>query len=119
MIAIDVLAIRVLPHAEAYKPVPRLAAIIDRDRTAGDVVAIQSVSGGNALLFYTRPVVQVLAPPSDGDPPNDGVEPRSFICAAPRAWVIVPASSTSRTIQPMAAAARSSPIDRKAALLLV
>jgi 4-amino-4-deoxy-L-arabinose transferase-like glycosyltransferase len=93
-IAVDVLATRVLPRAEVYKPVPHLAAIIDRDRKAGDVVAIQNVSGGNALLFYTHPVVQVLAPPTDGDPQGDGLDPRAFVCAAPRAWVIVPASST-------------------------
>jgi 4-amino-4-deoxy-L-arabinose transferase-like glycosyltransferase len=117
MIAVDVLATSVLPRAEAYKPVPRLAAIIDRERKPGDLVAIQNVSGGNALLFYTRPVVRVLAPPGGADPQSDGVDPRSFICGAPRAWVIVPASSTSddptygrrRTIVA---------VDRKAALLL-
>lgn len=116
-IATDVLATRVLPSAEAYKPVPRLAAIIDRHRKIGDVVAIQNVSGGNALLFYTRPVVQVLAAPVDGDPQNDGVNPRSFICAAPRAWVVVPASSTAS--DPTYGRHRTVvAVDRKAALLL-
>ena len=68
IVAVDVVAARVLPHAEAFKPVPRLAAVIERERRPGDVVAIQGVSGGNALLFYTRPVVRVLAPPGDSDP---------------------------------------------------
>ena len=117
IVATDVLAVTVLPHAEAFKPVPRLAALIERKREPGDVVAIQNVSGGNALLFYTRPVVQVLAPPSDGDPPADGIDPRSVICAAPRAWVIVPAASVAgdpaygRRLHVIA-------VDRKAALLL-
>ncbi|MGC1381467.1 MAG: glycosyltransferase family 39 protein [Candidatus Baltobacteraceae bacterium] len=91
MIAVDVLAVNVLPHAEAFKPVPRLAALIERDRKPDDIVAIQGVSGGNALLFYTHPVVQVLAPPSGGDPQSDGVDPRRVVCRAPRVWVIAPA----------------------------
>jgi 4-amino-4-deoxy-L-arabinose transferase-like glycosyltransferase len=116
-IAVDVLATSVLGRAEAYKPVPRLAAIIDRERAPGDVVAIQNVSGGNALVFYTHPVVQVLAAPNDGDPQSDGVNPRAFICAAPRAWVIVPASST--PYDPTYGRRRSIvAVDRKAALLL-
>lgn len=91
IVAAVVLAVRVVPHAEAFKPIPRLAALIQRQREPGDVVAIQSVSGGNALLFYTRPVVRVLAPPRDGDPQNDGLDPRAVVCSAPRAWVIAPA----------------------------
>ena len=66
-IGMAALAVFVLPHAEAYKPVPRLAEQIERMRRPGDVVAIQSVSGGNALLFYTQPFVYVLAPPGGGD----------------------------------------------------
>jgi 4-amino-4-deoxy-L-arabinose transferase-like glycosyltransferase len=116
-IAADVLATAVLPRAEAYKPIPRLAAIIDRNRRDGDAVAIQDVSGGNALLFYTRPVVRVLAPPTDGDPQSDGVDRRSFICAAPRAWVIVPASSAA--YDPSYGRRRTVlAVDRKAALVL-
>ena len=110
-------AVVVLPHAEAFKPVPRLAALIMREREPGDVVAIQNVSGGNALLFYTRPVVQVLAPPSDGDPPADGIDPRSVICPAPRAWVIVPATSVSED-PPYGRELRLIAVDRKAALVL-
>jgi 4-amino-4-deoxy-L-arabinose transferase-like glycosyltransferase len=117
LVAVDVVAVRVLPHAEAFKPVPRLAAIIDRERKPGDVVAIQNVSGANALLFYTRPIVRTLASPQDNDPQSDGVDPRVFICAAPRAWVVSPAirpaydPSYGRRRQIVA-------VDRKAALLL-
>lgn len=90
LIAVDVLALFVLPHTEAFKPIPRLAAIINRDRQPFDKVAIQSTSGGNALLFYTRPDVAVLAAPSDGDPGTDGIDPRVAICGAQRTWVIAP-----------------------------
>jgi 4-amino-4-deoxy-L-arabinose transferase-like glycosyltransferase len=117
VIGADVLAVTVLPHAEAFKPVPRLAATIERERQPGDVVAIQGVSGGNALLFYTRPVVRVLAPPSGGDPQNDGLDPRAVICGAPRAWVVAPATRpaydpTYRRNRRLIA------VDRKAALFL-
>jgi 4-amino-4-deoxy-L-arabinose transferase-like glycosyltransferase len=117
MIAVDVLAVTVLPHAEAFKPVPRLAALIEHERQPGDVVAIQGVSGGNALLFYTHPVVRVLAPPGDGDPQSDGMDPRTVICGAPRAWVIAPVvrpahdSTYGRSRHTVA-------VDRKAELLL-
>ncbi len=117
VVATDVLAMTVLPHAEAFKPVPRLAAVIQAQRRPGDVVAIQGVSGGNALLFYTRPVVVALAPPSDGDPQSDAIEPRSVICAATRAWVIVPAASSAQ--QPTYGRARRLvTVNRKAALVL-
>jgi hypothetical protein len=117
LIAVDLIAVRVLPHAEAFKPIPRLAAIIQRDRRPGDVVAIQQVSGGNALLFYTHPVVRALAATDDGDPQADGVDPRAFICSAPRAWVIVPAE-TSAYDPPYGRDRRVVAVDRKAALLL-
>ncbi len=117
LVAVDVLAVRVLPQAEAFKPVPRLAALIDRARKPGDVVAIQNVSGGNALLFYTRPVVYVLAAPAGGDPQSDGVDPRSFICGARRAWVIVPAAGAAN--DPSYGRSRHVvAVDRRAALLL-
>jgi 4-amino-4-deoxy-L-arabinose transferase-like glycosyltransferase len=117
MVAADVLAVTVLPHAEVFKPVPRLAAVIDRERRPGDVVAIQSVSGGNALLFYTRPVVSVLAPPGNGDPQSDGVDPRQAICAAPRAWVVAPAIRPSYDPR-YGRHRRVVAVDRKAALFL-
>ncbi len=90
LVAVDVLALGILPHTEAYKPIPRLAAIINRERQPFDNVAIQSTSGGNALLFYTRPDVAVLAPPRGGDPETGGIDPRVAICGAQRTWVIAP-----------------------------
>lgn len=117
VLAADVVAVTVLPHAEAFKPVPRLAAVIERERRPRDVVAIQGVSGGNALLFYTHPVVLVLAPPSDGDPQGDGIDPRNAICGAPRAWVIAPAIRPS--YDPTYGRQRHLvAVDRKAALFL-
>ncbi len=88
-IAIDSAAIIVLPRAEAFKPIPRLAAIIEQKREVDDRVGIQSVPGGNALLFYSRPPVEVLARRSlDRDPTERGMDPRNFICGSRRAWVI-------------------------------
>jgi 4-amino-4-deoxy-L-arabinose transferase-like glycosyltransferase len=89
LIAMDSLALAVLPDAEAYKPIPRLAAIVDRERQPGDAVAIQDVSGANALLFYTRPPIEELASPGDAD--GDAVDPRRVICSRKRIWVIAPA----------------------------
>jgi 4-amino-4-deoxy-L-arabinose transferase-like glycosyltransferase len=88
-LGMDALAVFVLPHAEAYKPVPRLAATIERLRRPGDQVAIQSVSGDNALVFYTRPRVYVLAGVGGGG--GDGLAPQQVICNAPRVWVVAPA----------------------------
>ncbi|HTU82765.1 MAG TPA: glycosyltransferase family 39 protein [Candidatus Acidoferrales bacterium] len=90
LVAMDALAIAVLPLAEAYKPIPRLAAIIQRERRPGDAVAIQNVSGGNSLVFYTTPNVEVLAPPDDPAPDNDGADPRIALCAAKRTWLVAP-----------------------------
>lgn len=87
--AVDVLAVAVLPQAEAFKPIPKLAAIIDRERRPGDAVAIQDVSGSNALVFYTSPGVAVLASPGE-DVENGALRPRRVICSAPRVWVIAP-----------------------------
>lgn len=91
--ALDVLAVAVLPHAEAFKPIPRLAQTIDRERKPGDVVAIQNVSGSNALVFYTRPGVVMLASP--GAPHQEGTrEPRRVICGSRRVWVVAPRSTS-------------------------
>lgn len=79
--AVGFLALLALPQAERFKPVPHLARVIDRQRKPGDAVAILNVSGGNALVFYTRPHVYVLqGQGGDGD--------RSVICSAPRTWLI-------------------------------
>lgn len=83
-----ILAVLGEPIVERFKPIPPLAAAIERDRRPGDVVAIQGVSGGNALIFYTQPPVAQFAGADDSsmDPAAD---PRRAICGAPRALVIV------------------------------
>jgi 4-amino-4-deoxy-L-arabinose transferase-like glycosyltransferase len=81
VIAVGFLALLALPQAERFKPVPHLAQVINARLAPQDAVAIINVSGGNALLFYTRPRVYVLKDHDDG---------RSIICAAPRTWLIGP-----------------------------
>ncbi len=117
-IGADVLAVTVLPHAEAFKPVPRLAAVIERERRPGDVVAIQNVSGGNALLFYTRPIVRVLAAPGASDLQNGAIDPRTVICTARRAWVVAPATDAAGDPS-YGRDRRVVAVDQKAALLAV
>jgi 4-amino-4-deoxy-L-arabinose transferase-like glycosyltransferase len=88
-LAVDTLAIFIVPQAEAFKPVPQLAQVINANLQPGDAIAIQSISGSNALLFYTRPPVTVLPAPDVTHVPH-GALARDFICAAPRAFVIAP-----------------------------
>jgi 4-amino-4-deoxy-L-arabinose transferase-like glycosyltransferase/predicted enzyme related to lactoylglutathione lyase len=74
------------PIVEHFKPIPQLAAVIERERRPGDVIAIQGVAGGNALVYYARPRITRLGPPGEkAPPPND---PERVLCAAPRAFVI-------------------------------
>jgi 4-amino-4-deoxy-L-arabinose transferase-like glycosyltransferase len=91
LVAVDAVTILVLPRTDALKPIPHLAAIINRDRQPYDTVAIQNISGGNALLFYTGPSIDVLAPPGGGDPSTEGIDPRVAICGSQRTWVVAPA----------------------------
>lgn len=91
--ALDVLAVAVLPHAEAFKPIPRLAAVIDRERIPGDIVAIENVSGSNALLFYTRPPIVIVH------------TERRLICSSPRLWLVEP--RTQRPLDPRGGGTRS------------
>jgi 4-amino-4-deoxy-L-arabinose transferase-like glycosyltransferase len=84
---IFVLAVFALPDAEQFKPVPRFAQLINAQRGRDDAVAISGVPGGNALVFYTRPVVQTLAAYNVAHP-IDAVPPHDVICAAPRVFVI-------------------------------
>jgi 4-amino-4-deoxy-L-arabinose transferase-like glycosyltransferase len=79
LIAMLILVIFAEPQAEVFKPIPSIAAKIDALRRPGDVVAIQGVSGGNSLLFYTAPRVETIDDPS-------------ALCSAPRAFLV-----TSRT----------------------
>ena len=89
MLAIDVLAVFALGHAERFKPVPVLAKYINAHFAPGDVIAIQGLSGGNALMFYARPPVVMLAD-SDAVAQGENVDPKATICHAIRAWVIAP-----------------------------
>jgi 4-amino-4-deoxy-L-arabinose transferase-like glycosyltransferase len=90
ILAFAIIAIVALPLADSFKPIPPLAAVIRAQHRDGDVVAIQGVRGGNALLFYTRPRVLSLAQPSEAAP--DAVsDPRQSICGARRAFVVTSA----------------------------
>ncbi len=81
VLAVASIAFLALPAAEQFKPIPHLARIIEHNREAGDAVAIGDVAGGNALVFYTSPVVYTLrAPYSSG----------SILCSAPRTWLVAP-----------------------------
>jgi 4-amino-4-deoxy-L-arabinose transferase-like glycosyltransferase len=75
------------PLAERFKPIPPLALAIEQMRRPGDVVAIQGVSGSNALLFYTRPQIAILDGPNGNDAGTE-TDPRRAICNAPRAFVV-------------------------------
>lgn len=90
IVAIGFLALLALPQAEQFKPVPHLAPIIQAQRKPGDAVAILHVSGGNALVFYTRPHVYVVVGPHDPNPGGVGVSPQAVICNAQRTWLVAP-----------------------------
>jgi 4-amino-4-deoxy-L-arabinose transferase-like glycosyltransferase len=75
------------PLVERFKPIPALARVIDRERRAGDLVAVQGVSGGNALVFYTHPRVEALDGPGEVAT-GPSTDPRRSICGAPRAFVV-------------------------------
>lgn len=97
VVAVAFLALLALPQAEQFKPIPHLAPIIQSERKAGDAVAILHVSGGNALVFYTRPHVYVVVGHGDPNPGGLGVSPQTVICGAPRTWLIAPAASDTPT----------------------
>ncbi|HZZ00126.1 MAG TPA: glycosyltransferase family 39 protein [Candidatus Baltobacteraceae bacterium] len=90
LIAFDAITVVVLPQGDAFKPVPKLAAIIDRERRPGDAVAIQNMAGGNALIFYTHPVVDVLAKAGEHDTRAGIVDPHAEICGSARVWIVAP-----------------------------
>jgi 4-amino-4-deoxy-L-arabinose transferase-like glycosyltransferase len=89
IVAVDILVIEGLPHAEPFKPVPQFAAIIQAQRRPGDIVAIQSFRGANALVFYTEPHVYALAPPGSKKS-VEGVPARSVLCTHERIWLVAP-----------------------------
>ena len=73
------------PHAERFKPIPKLAAAIEREQRSGDVIAISGVPGSYALEFYTRPSVLVL---DTSDVTTSGDAPHGTLCTAPRAFLV-------------------------------
>jgi 4-amino-4-deoxy-L-arabinose transferase-like glycosyltransferase len=73
------------PHAERFKPIPKLAAAIERERRSGDVITISGVAGSYALEFYTRPRVFVL---DTSDVVASGDEAHGQLCTAPRAFLV-------------------------------
>jgi len=97
LFALAFLALLALPETEAFKPVPHLARIIDQHRRDGDAVAILHVSGGNALVFYTHPPVDVLVAPGDPNPGGMGMSPRTVICSSTRTWLIAPVNRQTPT----------------------
>jgi 4-amino-4-deoxy-L-arabinose transferase-like glycosyltransferase len=97
LFALAIIALLALPQAEAFKPVPHFAQIINAERRPGDEVGIFHVSGGNALVFYTHPRVWVFVGPHDPNPGGLGVSPRTVICSAPRTWLIAPLKGTTPT----------------------
>lgn len=85
--ALVIIALVALPSVERFKPIPQFAAIINARLQPGDVIAIQSASGGNALTFYTRPVVAHLDGPFE-KPRGPASDPKRIICSARRAFVV-------------------------------
>ncbi len=81
LISTDILAMFALPHAEAFKPIPHLAKIIDAQRQPGDAIAIDDYHGGNALIFYTSPPVFPLS--------------QDVACSNDRVWVVEPKKRSS------------------------
>jgi 4-amino-4-deoxy-L-arabinose transferase-like glycosyltransferase len=77
--AMSVLALAILPAAERFKPIPGFARIIDERSTPSDAIAIMNVAGGNALMFYTRPGINVLRTMPSA---------QSVVCGHPRTFFI-------------------------------
>ncbi|HTW84194.1 MAG TPA: glycosyltransferase family 39 protein [Candidatus Sulfotelmatobacter sp.] len=69
------------PAAERLKPIPPVARAIDAGVRPGDLVASRGASGGNGLIFYTRPPVLDI---TDGIPAFDRA-----VCSADTAWVVI------------------------------
>ncbi|MBC5829598.1 MAG: glycosyltransferase family 39 protein [Candidatus Eremiobacteraeota bacterium] len=86
-----ILALVALDHAEQFKPIPRLARVISQQRRPADIVAIQGVSGGNALVFYTRPRVQALGQPNAVPGPGES-PPQDVICGTTQRVYVVTAA---------------------------
>ena len=68
------------PAAEALKPIPPLAAIIQAQRSPGSVVGVRGVAGTYALIFYTAPGVVTLE--------EDNSDFRVSSCAPPDLFLV-------------------------------
>ena len=89
-VSVLLIALVAEPHVEVLKPIPKLAKVIREQRQPTDVVAIEGVAGGNALVFYTAPRVNMLDDGRSGE--HEGAtDPRSAICSAQRAFVVTSA----------------------------
>ena len=75
------------PHAERFKPVPQLAAVIRQNDRLGDAVAIRSAGGENALMFYTQPPIYII---------GDESESRHLICTAKRLFLVTSKGASSQ-----------------------
>ena len=89
VVAMLIVALSALPKAEAFKPIPPLAALIMQQKHQGDLIALQGVNGENALIFYTQPPIAVLDSPdtTSSSPQND---PALVLCSAPRIFLVGP-----------------------------
>jgi len=83
LVLVSFIAFVAEPLAEQFKPIPQLAATIERDRKPGDVVAIRGVPGYNALVFYTEPGVKNV----DSAIPQEYV---STICPSGTVYFVTP-----------------------------
>ena len=79
LLMVSYTAIIAVPHAEPFKPIPQLAAVIRAQERPGDAVAIQGAAGGNALIFYTQPPVLTM---------SDETNPRAAICGSSRVYLV-------------------------------
>ncbi len=79
LLMVSYTAIVAEPHAEPFKPIPPLAAVIRANERSGDAIAIQGAAGGNALVFLTHPPVSEL---------GEGSDARSIICKASRVFFV-------------------------------
>jgi 4-amino-4-deoxy-L-arabinose transferase-like glycosyltransferase len=68
------------PAAEALKPIPQLAAIIQTQRAPGAVVGVRGVSGTFGLIFYTSPPVVTFE--------EDNSDFRSGICGVSDLYLV-------------------------------
>jgi len=100
------------PAAEALKPIPPLAQVIEAQRAPGAIVAARSVAGTYALIFYTEPGV-VTVDASDADF-------TAAICRTPDLYLVTRAADVPRLVQLAATQGRrSTALARRDGVMLV